>query len=283
MKKSFFYVLLTVSLLVFTPFETVFARDLMTIEPILYENVELPADNYKSKMIAFYLAQDTGQSSEDDFDAELMEEYGEDDEQLLDIPDPLYYFNYAMYGLNDFLYFALLKPAATGYKKVMPTPARKGIRNFFHNLLFPVRLVNNMLQGKFSQAGTEVEIFVINSTVGCLGFVQVAQDYHGKQTSNEDLGQTFASWDIGDGFYLVLPVLGPSTLRDTIGSVGDYFLTPVNYAEPWELYWGLKITDSVNDLSFRLGDYEALKEAAVDPYAAIKNAYIQNRYKKIKE
>ncbi|OFZ56750.1 MAG: hypothetical protein A2328_03290 [Bdellovibrionales bacterium RIFOXYB2_FULL_36_6] len=78
-------------------------------------------------------------------------------------------------------------------------------------------------------------------------------------------------------------MLGPSTLRDTIGLAGDYFLTPVNYVEPWELSLGIKTYDTINSLSFHLGDYEAIKAAAVDPYVAIRNAYIQNREKKIQE
>ncbi|MEN8212411.1 MAG: MlaA family lipoprotein, partial [Thermodesulfobacteriota bacterium] len=91
------------------------------------------------------------------------------------------------------------------------------------------------------------------------------------------------SYSIGNGFYLVLPIFGPSSLRDTLGLAGDYFLTPVNYVDPWELNLGIKSYDSINSLSFRLGDYEALKKAAFDPYIALKDAYIQNRNEKIRK
>jgi phospholipid-binding lipoprotein MlaA len=213
---------------------------------------------------------------------EMFDDY-QDFEKIQPVSDPLYHFNYAMYTFNDVLYFALLQPVASSYKALTPPLLRKGVKHFFHNLLFPVRFVNTLLQGRVKDAGTEIQIFLINSTVGVLGFGQVAQDQFGLKTSDEDLGQTLGSYAVGNGFYLVLPVLGPSTLRDAVGLAGDYFLTPVNYVDPWELSAGIKSYDTINSLSFRLGDYEELKAAAVDPYIAIKNAYIQNREKKIKE
>jgi phospholipid-binding lipoprotein MlaA len=198
------------------------------------------------------------------------------------VADPFYYFNYAMYVVNDNLYFYFLKPVANGYKAVMPTPARKGIRNFFHNLLFPVRFVNNLLQWKLEQASDEFGIFLVNSTAGILGFNQVAQKHLNMNTNKEDLGQTLGTYGMHEGFYLVLPVLGPATFRDAVGRAGDYFITPVNYVEPWELAWGLDILDAVNRISFHIGDYETLKKAALDPYAAIRDAYIQSRRQQIR-
>jgi phospholipid-binding lipoprotein MlaA len=183
-----------------------------------------------------------------------------------------------MYVVNDNLYYYVLKPVATGYKTVMPTPARKGIRNFFHNLMFPIRFVNNLLQWKLEQASDEFGIFLVNSTAGILGFNQVAQKYLDMHTQKEDLGQTLGTYGIKEGFYLVLPVLGPSTLRDAIGMAGDYFvLDPIDYVSPWELELGLDVLDIINRTSFRIGDYESMKKAALDPYAAIRDAYIQNR------
>jgi phospholipid-binding lipoprotein MlaA len=97
-------------------------------------------------------------------------------------------------------------------------------------------------------------------------------------TQKEDLGQTLGTYGIKEGFYLVLPVLGPSTLRDAIGMAGDYFvLDPIDYVSPWELELGLDVLDIINRTSFRIGDYESMKKAALDPYAAIRDAYIQNR------
>lgn len=207
----------------------------------------------------------------------LFEEYEKGGEQEVSVADPVYVFNRAMYRFNDFLYFKAVKPVARGYAAAVPTPVRKGIRNFFHNLLFPVRFVNNILQGRLDRAGDEVGIFLANSTAGVLGFNAVAQKHLGMRTADEDLGQTFGSWGVGEGFYIVLPVLGPTTLRDVLGKVGDYFVTPMNYAEPWGVYWGAVTTEKINSTSFRIGDYEALKEASLNPYVAIRNAYIQNR------
>lgn len=218
-------------------------------------------------------------------DEDFVDDFSDSDTPLEvdQIADPLYYFNYAMYSINDFLYFAALKPIATGYKYITPDFLRKGVYNFFHNLLFPVRFVNNILQGEISDAGSEVGIFAVNTTFGVLGLIQVAQNHFDMKTTDEDLGQTLGSYTIGNGFYLVLPILGPSSLRDALGLVGDSFLTPLNYVEPWELSLGLKVYDSINDTTFRLGDYEALKAAAIDPYVALRDGYVQYRKQKIKE
>jgi phospholipid-binding lipoprotein MlaA len=218
----------------------------------------------------------------DDFFEDDLFEDSQSDFRTDQVADPLYYFNYAMYVVNDNLYFYFLKPVANGYKAVMPTPARKGIRNFFHNLLFPVRFVNHLLQWKLEQASDEFGIFLVNSTAGILGFNQVAQTHLNMHTKKEDLGQTLGTYGMHEGFYLVLPVLGPATLRDAIGRAGDYFITPVNYVEPWELEWGVDILNTVNRISFHIGDYETLKKAALDPYAAIRDAYIQTRRQQIR-
>lgn len=221
--------------------------------------------------------------SEEDFFEDRFFDEGLDDPGTMQVADPLYYFNYAMYVVNDNLYYYVLKPVATGYKSVMPLPARKGIRNFFHNLMFPVRFVNNLLQWKLEQASDEFGIFLVNSTAGILGFNQVAQKYLDMHTQKEDLGQTLGTYGIKEGFYLVLPLLGPSTLRDALGLAGDYFLDPLEYVSPWELELGLNMVDIINRTSFRIGDYERLKDAALDPYSAFRNAYIQNRRMQINQ
>ena len=278
-KKYSFFILAIVFILV----STGSAQDNPMIAPVLSND---------SFSMSFYplhnpdgilMAQNTLPiSADDELDKELLDDFDVIIESQ-SISDPFYYFNYLMYSFNDFLYFAAIKPIATGYKAITPTPLRKGVNNFFHNLIFPVRFVNNILQGEIKDAGTEIGIFLINSTIGALGFAQVAQNKFVLHTANDDLGQTLGSYSIGNGFYLVLPILGPSTLRDVVGLVGDYFLTPINYVEPWELSTGIKAYDTINTASFHIGDYEALKAAALNPYAAIRNAYIQNRKEKIKE
>lgn len=211
----------------------------------------------------------------------LFEDY-ETEVNIPHVPDPLYWFNQGMYRFNDKLYFWGLKPLASGYRRVTPAALRRGVKNFFHHTLFPVRFVNSLLQGKVSAAGRECSIFLIN-TMGSLGFERIAQDEYGLKSSREDLGQTLGRYGLGQGVYLVLPFFGPSTLRDFAGRIGDYFLDPVGYVEPVEATTGLVVLDVVNDTSLRIGDYEALKEAAFDPYTAMKDGYLQLRANRVKE
>jgi len=205
----------------------------------------------------------------------------ETEEEAVQVADPLQLWNRAMFHVNDKLYFWLLKPVSRGYKAVIPTPVRRGVRNFFHNITAPIRMVSALLQGKGRKASAELTSFLVNSTVGVLGFVNPAKRWPELSPSEEDLGQALATYGICDGFYIVWPVLGPSTLRDSVGMVGDWFLDPVSYVEPFEAYLGVWTLENVNDTSFRIGDYESLKEAAIDPYIALRNIYIQNRKKKI--
>jgi phospholipid-binding lipoprotein MlaA len=205
------------------------------------------------------------------------------EEEVARVADPLQHWNRAMFHVNDKLYFWVLKPVSRGYKAVIPTPVRSGVRNFFHNLTTPVRLASALLQGKGRKASAELTSFLINSTVGVLGFGNPANRWPELSPSEEDLGQTLATYGIGDGFYLVWPVLGPSTLRDSVGMVGDWLLNPVFYVEPTEASLGIWAYDFLNDTSFRIGEYESMKDAAIDPYIALRNIYIQNRKKKEKE
>jgi phospholipid-binding lipoprotein MlaA len=154
----------------------------------------------------------------------------------------------------------------------------------FHNIRFPVRFVNSLLQAKWLKARNEFCQFFLNTTVGFLGFADVASIYPELNTSPEDTGQTFAVWGWESSFYLMLPVFGPSTGRDSVGKVGDTLLDP--------LYWlvpgippsvALRAGEAVNDTTFRIGDYEAIKDASLDSYVAIRNGFIQHREKLINE
>lgn len=214
-----------------------------------------------------------------DYDSD---EYGDEEESELSVADPLQPWNTVWYHFNDKLYFWLLKPVAQGYKAVVPTIARTGVSNFFNNLATPIRFVNCLLQGKMKDSGSELGRFVINSTVGVLGFGEVASGLAGLEPPTpEDLGQTLGSYGVGNGLYIIWPIFGPSTVRDTVGLVGDYFLDPVTYIDDFGIRVAVKSVDTVNATSFRLGDYEALKDAALDPYLSIRDAYIQNRAKKV--
>lgn len=201
-----------------------------------------------------------------------------------EIPDPFEGLNRAFFEFNDKLYFWLLKPLASGYKAAVPEPVRVGIRNMFHNIAFPVRFVNSLLQGKVEGAANEFARFVSNSVVGLGGFLDVIPEDCDIKRQDEDLGQTFGSWGMGPGFYIHWPFLGPSSVRDTFGRAGDGFLDPLNYVFPHTEYdVAAKAFDRVNDTSLRIGDYESLKDAALDPYVALREAYFQNRRSKIAE
>ena len=205
------------------------------------------------------------------------------DEEIYTVADPLEKYNRAIFYINDKLYFWVMKPVAQGYSFILQPPARSGIKNFFYNVTAPVRIVNNILQGKGRAAEAEWARFLYNTTVGVLGFGNPADKNPELNPAEEDMGQTLAGYGLGDGFYLVWPLLGPSTLRDTAGMVGDRFLNPVGLVERWQDSLALSATKEVNNLSFRIGDYESLKKAALDPYQSFRNAYIQLRQSKIRQ
>ena len=204
-------------------------------------------------------------------------------EERVEIADPLQPFNRAMHQFNDKLYFWALKPAAQGYKAVVPEPVRISAKNFFSNLGFPARFLSCLLQADFSGAATETGRFTINTIWGIGGFLDPSS---GKeldlQMQDTDLGQTLGVWGVGQGFYIVWPILGPSSPRDSVTIAGDYFLYPVSYIYPWYAWLGVRTYQEVNATSLRIGDYEALKDAAIDPYVAFRDAYAQYRFKKIK-
>jgi phospholipid-binding lipoprotein MlaA len=217
-------------------------------------------------------------------DAELDTLYGEAEAGAVQVPDPIEGFNRAMFAFNDKLYFWVLKPLASGYRVVMPVEIRTCAKNFFYNLQAPVRIVNSLLQGKFAGAGSELGRFFVNSTAGILGLGSPADSVPLLRSQEEDFGQTLAVYGIGEGFYIVWPFIGSSTLRDTIGWGGDQFLTPyAAWVDDFETTLAITGFRIVNDVSFRIGDYEDLKAASLDPYAALRDGYIQFRKRKISE
>jgi len=217
--------------------------------------------------------------ADDEFD--LLEE--ELDEQVVEVADPLEPWNRLMFGVNDILYFWIVKPVVGTYKAVVPEPARTGVRNFFQNLTTPVRYVNCLLQGKGDGADIELRRFLVNTTEGILGFGDPARDKYELQPVQEDLGQTLAVHGMDQGFYIVWPFFGPSNVRDSLGMVGDMFLNPVRYVEPTETSIYISAGKGINEGSFHIGEYEDFKAAALEPYIAMREAYIQYRNKKIQE
>lgn len=192
------------------------------------------------------------------------------------LADPLQPVNRGFFWVNDKLYFYLFKPVARAFR-VVPEPVRTSLGNFFSNLGTPVRLANSLLQFKLTDAGSELGRFMINSTLGIGGLFDPAKDWGELQRKEEDLGQTFGHYGLGQGFYLVLPVLGPTTLRDGVGRVGDTFLDPLPYMlDDTEVLIG-RLVEQENRLSLDKDTYEGIKEQELDPYLFIRNAYAQRR------
>jgi phospholipid-binding lipoprotein MlaA len=212
--------------------------------------------------------------------------FSEEDAEELTIADPLYYFNKGIWHFNDFVYLRLGEPAARGYNYVIPETVRGGIRNFFSNLYTPVRLVSCLLQAKWEQAGTETGRLLINSTFGILGFADMAkeEEWTGWEVAEEDMGQAFGAWGIGHGFYLVLPLVGPSSARDGVGRLANSYLDPIDWLDIkfWEYaaIWGYR---EFNNYSFYEGEYTKFREMSLDPYTAMRNAYIQFRARQVAE
>lgn len=201
--------------------------------------------------------------------------------QAAAIADPLEKFNRAMFTFNDKLYYWVLKPVAQGYAKVVPEKGRVSVSNFFANLGFPVRFVSMLFQADFSGATAELGRFTVNTVWGIGGLMDAAST---KQLDipkkDADLGQTLGFYGLGQGFYIVWPFLGPSSARDSINIAGDYFLHP-SILLLWYEWLPLRTYGVVNDTSLRIGDYEALTEAAIDPYIAMRDAYAQYRHNKV--
>ena len=229
-----------------------------------------------------------GEADNDQFNEDVWaeEENWENDDmdESKAIADPLEPVNRIFFHFNDKLYYWVLKPVARGYKAVLPEDIRIVVRNFFNNLLAPTSIVNNLLQGKVKKSFEETLRFVLNTTVGIVGLGDFAQDVLDLQPTYEDTGQTLGYYGLGGIIYINWPILGPSNVRDTIGMVGDYFLDPINYIDiKWEERLAIKAYDRVNRTSLTLGDYELFTETALDPYAAVKDAYQQNRTGRIND
>lgn len=231
--------------------------------------------------------------------ADNSDNYYNDDDDFLDfmsdgssshhikpaVSDPLHGWNRAMFTFNDKMYYWVLKPVASGYTQVVPKFARIGIKNFFYNLAAPGRFANCVLQGKGEKAIHELGGFLVNSTLGVLGFGNPAKNHFKMAPSAEDFGQTLAVYGIGDGLYIVWPILGPSTLRDSVGlGVQSFTMDPLIVLDiPWEASATVLAVEKINDVSFVVGDYETLKSAAIDPYEALRDIYLQYRKRLIQD
>jgi len=191
------------------------------------------------------------ETSDEDFPPEPPQP----EEAVETIADPIEPVNRAFFYFNDKLYFWVFKPVATGYKTIIPEDGRVGVRNFFSNFTTPVRLVNCLLQARFKGAGNETARFVINTTLGIAGVLDPAKKTFKIEKQEADLGQTLGVWGMGPAFYINWPILGPSTLRETVGYVGEMFLDPRTNLPTRFLIVNVSawVLDKVNETSLSLG------------------------------
>ncbi len=225
-------------------------------------------------------------------DTEGMEEY-----------DPWESLNTKFFEFNRQLDRWILKPIAKGYNFVVPNVVQVGVSNVFYNSRVTPRLLNNLFQGKFKGAGIEAGRFFINTTVGIGGFFDVAQRFN-LTTPEEDTGQTLGFYGVKPGPYLMVPLLGPYTVRDLIGYGGDIVLNPIYWlivptvhniesiptvvdveerAATYAISIGARAVEIVNDRSLNLEKFQGVEESTLDLYAAVRNAYLQKRAKAIRE
>ena len=209
----------------------------------------------------------------------LNDDFYDSEPEAVDVGDPLESFNRAMFSFNDFTFTWLFNPVATGYSYVVPADIRGSVGNFFYNLEEPVRFLNALLQGRISDAGTLLVRFVINTTGGVAGLGDPAGRELGFKSVDATLGETLGVWGVGDGFYLVVPFYGSTTLRDFSGDMVDGLaLSPYYYwADGWDAASAIYLGKETNKLSLHLGEYEDMKKMSFDPYVALRNGYFQYR------
>jgi phospholipid-binding lipoprotein MlaA len=235
---------------------------------------------------AFTYADDTSIDTNDEFFEEAAS-FDDEFKNQESISDPLIVYNRFMTSVNDKAYIYILEPTSRFYATITPEFLRIGISNATDNIKFPIRFVNNLLQLKFKNSFIEFERFVINSTVGIGGLMDPAAKYMDLQPKKEDFGQTLGHYGIKSGVHIVLPLIGPSNIRDGIGIVGDFYLSPLSYighstrkyklpdnATQSNIIWSV---DKINYTSLHLGEYESAKKDAVDWYLFLRNAYEEHR------
>ena len=221
--------------------------------------------------------------------SEFEDEFASEEKEII---DPLSNYNRWMTSFNDAVIINALNPVSEAYAYVIPQPLRIGVSNFIHNINYPIRLVNNLLQLKFQNVLDETERFIVNSTVGLAGLMDPAKHHMNIFPHNEDFGQTLGHYGVDSGFHIVLPFFGPSYVRDGIGIFMDGYLSPLvnvrgleNYKIPQNLTQtiGIVTLHFVNKNSLHLGEYESLKKDAVDLYPFLRDIYEQKRTSDIAE
>lgn len=234
---------------------------------------------------------------------ELYDPFAKPGETAIEEYDPWEPLNTKFFEFNRQLDRWVLKPVAKGYNFVVPDSVQVGISNVFYNSRVTPRFLNNMFQGKFKGAGIEAGRFLINTTVGIAGFFDVAQRFN-LTTPEEDTGQTLGFYGVPTGPYLMVPLLGPYTVRDLVGYAGDIALNPIYWlilptmhniesiptvvdieerAATYAISIGARAIEIVNDRSLNLEKFQGVEESTLDLYAAVRNAYLQKRAKALRE
>jgi phospholipid-binding lipoprotein MlaA len=190
--------------------------------------------------------------------------------------DPWQPFNRAVFKFNTDFDNAFFKPAARAYQFITPEPVDRSITNFFGNIADVTSAVNNALQFKLSRAASDVTRVAVNSTAGILGLFDVASNV-GLPSYKEDFGQTLGYWGLGPGPYFVMPILGPSSARDTVGFAGDIVVDPFFNLRKDEIYWSFIVVRAIDIRADLLTAGELVDQAAIDPYSFVRDAYLQRR------
>lgn len=230
-------------------------------------------------------------SSQNRVHEEIFTEFDNEFEESDAVFDPLSGYNRMMTDFNDTFYLNILQPVSKTYASIVHENIRTGVSNVYDNLLFPIRFINNVLQFKFINASEELGRFVINSTFGLLGIIDVAEKFE-LQPHKEDFGQTLGFYGVGSGFHIVIPFLGPSNLRDVFGIGADSYANPLSTLVAYEPYqipdntlqeFGYRTYNLLNEFSFHPNAYENMKKDAVDLYPYLRDIYEQRRKKLIEE
>ena len=195
--------------------------------------------------------------------------------------DPIEPVNRRIFWFNDKLDVYVLEPAARGWDWLMPDAVQRSVANFFDNVRFPIVAVNDLLQGKVVACGSDIGRFAVNTTVGVLGFMDPAGRLGPRRSTTRISGRRSESGGIPPGPYLVLPLLGPSNPRDTVGLLGDSFAAVYPWFVPWYYTIGPRAVDTVNFRSQMLDAVREAKRASVDYYAFVRDAYVQRRKRQV--
>lgn len=249
-------------------------------EETLYSEAELGSsevDPYSDKAVEEDDSFGDDAGNESDFGEE--DPFADEEKEIANVSDPFErWYNRPVYAFNDHFYKYFLRPVAQTYKDLLAENFRIIIRNLYNIITFPVRLVSSLLQFNFEKSGRVISRVLVNCTLGFVCMVDVANEGFGIKPVDEDFGQVLGFYGIPSGPYVVLPLLGPSSVRDGVGLAVDALMNPLFWLVP-DFATGAGVTSEqmVNETSFFIEDIEALKEGAIDPYISFRNFYNQRR------